>query len=70
MNTPSTRRPATAADLYVGALVYKGNGSTLYRVTVVGTWAGVVKAGVVKATTAKDTTRVSVYRAETYTVEA
>lgn len=33
MNT--TRRPATAADLTVGTIVYKGNGATAYRVVAV-----------------------------------
>lgn len=35
MNTTSTRRPATATDLTIGAVVYKGNGKTAYRVAAV-----------------------------------
>jgi hypothetical protein len=31
----STRRPATAADLTIGARCYKGNGATVYRVVAV-----------------------------------
>lgn len=44
----STRRPATPADLVVGAVVYKGNGSTPWQVVQVepsGVSAGLVKVG-------------------------
>jgi hypothetical protein len=32
MNTPQIRRPATAADITVGAIVYKGKGKVAFRV--------------------------------------
>lgn len=32
MNTNTTRRPATEADLVIGARLYKGNGAKLVRV--------------------------------------
>jgi hypothetical protein len=58
------RREATAADIVVGAHVYKGNGKTLYRV-----WAVIGEhAGVVKATTPKDPTRGTFYPFSAYTV--
>lgn len=52
-NTAATRRPATDADLYVGALVFKGKGSIQYRVTYVSyNDDGTVRAAcAVKATT-------------------
>jgi hypothetical protein len=53
----STRRPATLADLTVGAIVYKGQGTTAYRVSLVVPWpdATGASAALVKATTAEGT---------------
>lgn len=61
------RRPATATDITVGAIVYKGQGKVAYRV-----W-GVREDGscsVVKATTPTDPTRGSWYRLAELTVDA
>jgi len=60
MSTKSTRRAATAADMTVGALVYKGWGTTLYRVwRITPAYQGLcswisASASVVKATTKTD----------------
>jgi ribosomal protein L2 len=70
--TSTTRRTATAADLTIGALVYKGNGSTLWRVWAVwdeATYGRTTRASVVKATTATDPKRGCFYRADEFTVE-
>lgn len=67
----STRRPATAADLTKGSLVYKGKGNTLYRVAKSNiNAAGVTYAIVVKSTTATDPKRGCWYPMSDYTVEA
>jgi hypothetical protein len=55
MNTTSTRRPATAADLTVGTIVHKGAGKVAYRIvgTRFSTAYGETLALIVKATTVK-----------------
>ena len=51
----TTRTACTASDLTVGAIVYKGQGATAYRVTrVVPMGEGYISALLVKATTQTD----------------
>ena len=75
MNTTSTRRVAIAADMKIGALVYKGNGKTLYRVWRITPayqsaygMAG-ASASVVKATTKNDPKCGTSYVFCEYTIE-
>ncbi len=74
----TTRRPATAADLTIGAIVYKGNGATAYRVVAVvaegaqhpnmgPVWTG-PGAMVVKEATKKVPTYGAFLRPEAFTV--
>jgi hypothetical protein len=70
--TATTRRVATADDLTIGAHVFKGNGSTVWRVWAVwepAVYGGAFRASVVKATTATDPTRGCFYRVDEFTVE-
>lgn len=64
------RRPATDADLVIGQKVFKGNGTTLYRIVGVRTCpdSGQLEAGVVKDTTKSAPARWTSYPASTYTV--
>jgi hypothetical protein len=75
MNTNSTRRVATATDMKVGALVYKGQGTTLYRVWRISpAYEGRfgergASASVVKATTKTDPKVGTSYTFSNFTVE-
>jgi hypothetical protein len=62
------RRPAAPADLFIGAIVYKGNGPTAWRVW--GVTADGSQASVVKATTATNPARGCWYSVDTFQVEA
>ena len=44
----STRRPATPADLVIGAVVYKGNGKTPWQVVSRGYGGSLESCGLVK----------------------
>lgn len=64
--TNAARRPAVAADLVKGAIVYKGQGKVAYRVWAVNSYG---KAGLVKATTEQDPTRSTWWGTDELTVE-
>lgn len=75
MSNTTTRRPATEADLIVGAVVYKGNGKVAYRVYVTAE-AGQRFAhmqyrtvGLVKTTTKTEPARWGAFGAAELTVE-
>lgn len=68
----STRRPATAADLTVGTVVYKGNGKVALRVSSVefSAYYGETVAQVVKVTPTGKTNRSSLALARELTIAA
>jgi hypothetical protein len=69
MNTTSTRRPATAADIKVGAIVHKGQGKATYRITEIRADFNMARVARISATGVEAKSG-GLYRFTDFTVEA